>query len=1065
MAEAVDAIIADLSVRYQSYVDGFDKATAAHDRFTKSVPKKSGLGEAFTTQEIDQYANRHKAVANDIVQTEEATTTKVKRTRKARADQSITLDKTETASAKAAAKEKADAAIAESERELAAKTRMANIEATLAERAAQSARGSRSGPLKGTGLNDGAQRPLGSNAAAFINGGAALEVAAAKEVDALTADIATKQAGLNALKGAEKREQQDILSNMRLEKQLRAAGIEEEEILLRLETQRAAVAATRAAEEKQAARAGVTKFAEGAGIGRGGSGALVGGLVAASVATGIYEAAKAGLDYANNLSILSKQLGLTTKDLQVYQSAAESLGVTNEQLRTSFGQLATNIGKAQEGAKEQSKIFGKDGLAIDLGNARDGYKSLGDLLPSIIDRFSKIPDQARRAAFETALFGEAGRKLDPLLSGGTASVNQLADALEKTGAILSGEAIARSAKAAEVLKRVGDQLERQLADTVSQNASAITSLAKSLLEGASAMLQFINAFQRFQALSSINTGDPANVAAGQAILNQTPEGRSIARRNNDAGLAALRRGARSGDATINVGNGIGEAGLLGPGGVLGGRYIQNTPEAIAAARKQLLAQRRGIVQAESAAAAQNAGADTNPQTGKVGNLNVFAPDPKKGKKGKSAEELEAERLERDKKFTAAEASEQLARLGFLTELTSDTRQQDEYARERITTENKAKDREIREEAEKTINSQKLKGDAAALERSRAQQLIKENDANAELAIQVINRHEMSRYLEEQLQHTLTANEILVDGLNAQYVLAKTAKDRVDAEKRLLSIQIENERLALEKQIKDKATSPEARADAQTKLDALGSKQSNALAVIDRQNRNPIERYRDSLDDPQTQIQQAVADKLKSVDDAISSEAAKVLGVKDPFLKSLLQIFLQQNVLRPLYDAMAQAGSGGGGGIGGFLGTALGAIGISGGHSLGGSGISNSLFGLLSQGNGVKGFASGGEPPVGRVSIVGENGPELFLPKTAGTIIPNHAINVGASNKAVRSNGQGGVTLHQTIQIDGSGVNPQGFAEGIISHVRSETAAAIQQSGRQVLDATPARVQRRQTLGT
>jgi phage-related minor tail protein len=35
-----------------------------------------------------------------------------------------------------------------------------------------------------------------------------------------------------------------------------------------------------------------------------------------------------------------------------------------------------------------------------------------------------------------------------------------------------------------------------------------------------------------------------------------------------------------------------------------------------------------------------------------------------------------------------------------------------------------------------------------------------------------------------------------------------------------------------------------------------------------------------------------------------------------------------------------------------------------------------------------GFASGGEPPVGIPSIVGENGPELFIPHTAGTIIPN-----------------------------------------------------------------------------
>lgn len=37
------------------------------------------------------------------------------------------------------------------------------------------------------------------------------------------------------------------------------------------------------------------------------------------------------------------------------------------------------------------------------------------------------------------------------------------------------------------------------------------------------------------------------------------------------------------------------------------------------------------------------------------------------------------------------------------------------------------------------------------------------------------------------------------------------------------------------------------------------------------------------------------------------------------------------------------------------------------------------------------FADGGEPPVGVASLVGERGAELFVPKQAGTIIPNHQL--------------------------------------------------------------------------
>lgn len=64
---------------------------------------------------------------------------------------------------------------------------------------------------------------------------------------------------------------------------------------------------------------------------------------------------------------------------------------------------------------------------------------------------------------------------------------------------------------------------------------------------------------------------------------------------------------------------------------------------------------------------------------------------------------------------------------------------------------------------------------------------------------------------------------------------------------------------------------------------------------------------------------------------------------------------------------------------------------------------------LGQGLKIPGFANGGNPPVGRPSIVGERGPELFVPKTAGTIIPNHAMggaNVVVNVDASRTQAQG-----------------------------------------------------------
>ena len=46
------------------------------------------------------------------------------------------------------------------------------------------------------------------------------------------------------------------------------------------------------------------------------------------------------------------------------------------------------------------------------------------------------------------------------------------------------------------------------------------------------------------------------------------------------------------------------------------------------------------------------------------------------------------------------------------------------------------------------------------------------------------------------------------------------------------------------------------------------------------------------------------------------------------------------------------------------------------------------------------FANGGSPPVGKASLVGERGPELFVPSTAGTIVPNSQIGSSSTNIVV-----------------------------------------------------------------
>jgi len=118
-------------------------------------------------------------------------------------------------------------------------------------------------------------------------------------------------------------------------------------------------------------------------------------------------------------------------------------------------------------------------------------------------------------------------------------------------------------------------------------------------------------------------------------------------------------------------------------------------------------------------------------------------------------------------------------------------------------------------------------------------------------------------------------------------------------------------------------------------------------------------------------------------------------------------------------------------IGGF-GEAFG-TGASGGERKGIGGFLGGLLGGL--------FANGGQPPVNKISVVGERGPELFVPKTAGTIIPNNSIGGGnTTNNMI------------TVNVDASGTSVQGSGSeadqlgGLIASVVQATIIDEQRAG-------------------
>ena len=68
-------------------------------------------------------------------------------------------------------------------------------------------------------------------------------------------------------------------------------------------------------------------------------------------------------------------------------------------------------------------------------------------------------------------------------------------------------------------------------------------------------------------------------------------------------------------------------------------------------------------------------------------------------------------------------------------------------------------------------------------------------------------------------------------------------------------------------------------------------------------------------------------------------------------------------------------------------------------------------------NKIRGFERGGRPPVGRPSIVGEKGAELFVPDQAGTVVPNDKL---------------GMNKNVTVNFNINTVDARGFNELLVN---------------------------------
>lgn len=678
------------------------------------------------------------------------------------------------------------------------------------------------------------------------------------------------------------------------------------------------------------------------------------------------EQIKSSFEYAVQLGETAKQVGLTTKTLQELHYAGTQMGVSTENMDQGFRKFTLSIGRAADGSAKLQEGFKK--LGVSLSDLRT--LSPDQILQKTIDGFAKIKDPAERARLEVEKFGKAGQLLDPMLRGGTESVEELRKAAEKLGIVLSDEEIQRAEETSHKLHALNMELRANVAKAVTDNAGAIESLATSLTNMATGLAKFwsqnpqqamgiMGAIAGFTLGSRFGIPGAAIGATGGYMLGSN-YGQSLDDQNPDIAIRKQRLlDARNQYHRLKNEN-------KDPTSLISFHHGSGVSGDLNAAQKEMQKQTDLMWKALNQQKQLKALASQMDSAG-AGGRDVTLPKGGHAKKGPAVKEDHSYQDELDA------LKDEFVQLGM------NARQQDMY--------------NAFQKAGFTITAEQ----AAALQKSGGVQQVYNQLTAAGVRITKDQVSALSNFVNE-----IDDGKALAEWNGKLDDAIKKAKEYADTlgmtarQKRWYDFQ-----LLLDSHPKS-TTDPDAVVvnGKNVKVSDLRSQlqrddhaddvqdERNALKDIAQAHANFQQQLREDAHQIGLQFGQTTTQFL---DDLIMGTKTFGQAFGD-MVKSMGELMLQELVYKPMQELIAKL-------VQGPIAKLLGMLGNSIGGGLGGkAGLGQSIYPVV---NGVDplaplGHAMGGPTSAGQPYLVGERGPELFVPSQNGAIIPNNRMsNSGA----------------------------------------------------------------------
>lgn len=584
------------------------------------------------------------------------------------------------------------------------------------------------------------------------------------------------------------------------------------------------------------------------------------------------------LDYASSLGEVAQQLGVTTRDLQVFRFAATQVGISQEEMDKGLQKLTKSMGDAQAGSQTMIRAFGAIGISVDDLRGKDA----GEVMRMMADGLKKIPDAAQRASVETAILGRAGQKLDTLLAGGSAAINELSAAAERLGIVLSDEQIQNADDTADKLEAVKTVLAAQISGIVADNADSILSLASSLGTLTNSIIGFLNsnptlALGILGALAGSRVGGlPGAVLGGAAGAYMG---------------AGMVKGPSDRDAIDLINHNIlaGERKLAGmkPG------PARDAQQASVDRLKTRYAAATGYSPKSSAT---GGGVSQFLASGGGGGRKKT---PRAPRADHSAEKAARDAFQFDQDLRRANMDVLRAQQDLATHYID----RNAIAIQLLDLEKQGYDAEL---------DYKVK--SGELSKAQADQLRLIYDQNNQLERDKVVQDEIAQAREDSARLDGVTLDLERDRLESQAQLTETAAEERDVRLRLLDLAYRQEKARLEAVEADEQAAPAAREEARRRLANLSQTYGNDRKAVLRDTRGPMEDYLASVPNSAAKMQEALervkVDGIDALVDGLTDAATGVRSLGDVFkqvanqiIADLIRIQIQKMIVQALGMAM------------------------------------------------------------------------------------------------------------------------------------------------------------------